>query len=159
MRAKKLPPPEKRCEMDLGHKGQCRAPRRKNSKYCFFHQEEAQFERMALGEKLMRLKWVNPSDLHEVLVTAVEAVQRKKLDPQRAYALACLVKQIQENLPAVDKELQEHQQSGYVNWKPEMVEKLAWKLLESEEEREASEEEEGAVGREEEGEEEKVVEE
>lgn len=135
MRTRKLPPEEKRCQMSAGTAEQCRAPRRKNSEYCFFHAPEAQDQRVALGEKLLTLQWLNHSDLHQFLVEATEAVRRKRLDPQRAYALACLVKMIRENLPAVDRELREHQQMGYVGWTPEVVEKLAWQEVEEEEKR------------------------
>lgn len=140
MKTRKLPPPEKRCQMSAGTEEQCRAPRQKNSEYCFFHRPEAQDERVALGEKLMRLRWLNPSDVHEFLVETTEAVRRKRLDPQRAYALTCLVKQILENLPAVDRELREHQQTGYVGWPPELVEKLAWEEVEEQEKRETESE-------------------
>lgn len=143
MRTRKLPSPEKRCQMNAGTEKQCRAPRRKNSEYCFFHEPLAQDERYALIKKVMDLRWVNPSDLHELLVETAEAVRRKRLDPQRAYALACLVKQIRENLPAVDKELQEHRQGGYAGWTPELVEEVAWREVE-EEERSLKEEEQGA---------------
>lgn len=152
MRIKKVPPQEKRCQMNAGKKEQCRAPRTWKSEYCFFHEPEARDQRIFLGEKLMRLRWLNPSDLHEVLVQTTEAVRRKKLDPQRAYALACLVKQIQENLPAVDKELREHRESGYVGWDAELVEKRAWVEAEAEE-RSRAEEGKEEEGKEEEGEE------
>jgi len=158
MRRKKLPPQAKRCQMKAGTKEQCRAPRQWDSEFCFFHDPEAQAERMQLGGKLMRLRWLNPSDLHDYLVRTTEAVRRKRLDPQRAYAISCLVKQIQENLPAVDKELREHRQSGYVGWNAELVEKRAWEELEAneqyraEEEKEEEGKEEGEVQGEEEGE-------
>ena len=132
MRTRKLPPQEKRCQMAAGTEEQCRAPRRKNSEYCFFHAPEAQEERVALGEKLLSLRLLTHSDLHEFLVETTEAVRRKRLDPQRAYALACLVKQIQENLPAVDRELREHQSRGWVGLTPEDVEELAWEEVEEE---------------------------
>ncbi len=150
MRTKKLPPQEKRCQLDAGTKEQCRAPRQRYSEFCFFHDPEAEAERIQLGAKLMRLRWLNPSDLHDYLVRTTEAVRRKRLDPQRAYAIACLVKQIQENLPAVDKELLEHRESGYVGWDAELVEKRAWEELDSAERRRA--EEEKKEGREGEGE-------
>ncbi|HXE75147.1 MAG TPA: hypothetical protein VNN18_05875 [Candidatus Xenobia bacterium] len=80
----------------------------------------------------MRLKWLNHSDLHEFLVQTTEAVSRKKLDPQRAYALACLVKLIEENLPKVDSELREHQRLGWAGMEPDEVESLAWRLQKEE---------------------------
>jgi len=140
MRKRKLPPPEKRCQMNAGTEKQCRAPRRKDSEYCFFHEPLAQDERYALIKKVMSLRWVNPSDLHELLVDTAEAVRRKRLDPQRAYALACLVKQIRENLPAVDKEIEEHRQGAYAGWGPEVAEEVAWREAEEEEQRMKEEE-------------------
>lgn len=142
MRTRKLPPPEKRCQMDAATEKQCRAPRRKDSEYCFFHAPGAQDERVALGEKLLSLRLLNHSDLHGFLVEITEAVRRKRLDPQRAYALACLVKQIQENLPAVERELREHQTRGYVGWTPSLVEKVAWAEAEEEEKQQAKSEKE-----------------
>jgi hypothetical protein len=70
--------------MKAGTKEQCRAPRAWKSECCFFHEPEAQAERIQLGTKLMRLRWLNPSDWHDYLVRTAEAVRRKKLDPQRA---------------------------------------------------------------------------
>ena len=140
MREKKLPIEAKRCQMEAGTEKQCRAPRVKDSEYCFFHAPEVQDERVALGEKLLTLRWLNHSDLHKFLVETTEAVRRKRLDPQRAYALACLVKMIGENLPAVDRELREHQKMGYVGWAPELVEKVAWQEVEAEEKQPAESE-------------------
>ena len=137
MKKRQLPPPEKRCQMNAGTEKQCRAPRRKDSEYCFFHEPLAQDERSALITKVMNLRWANPSELHEFLVETAEAVRGKRLDPQRAYALACLVKQIRENLPAVDKEIEEHRQGGYAGWGPDVVEEVAWKMTEEEEQRAA----------------------
>lgn len=142
MRKRELPSPEKRCQMKAGTEEQCRAPRRKDSEFCFFHEPLARDERYALIHKVMNLRWTNPSELHMFLVETAEAVRKKKLDPQRAYALACLVKQMRENMPEMDKEIEAHRQGGYAGWSPELVEEAAWRELE-EEERSLKEEEEG----------------
>jgi hypothetical protein len=54
------------------------------------------------------------SEVHALLVESVKGVQKGKLGPQQAYAIGWLVRQLRENLPAVEKELAEHEKEATV---------------------------------------------
>jgi hypothetical protein len=133
---------EKRCQMGAGTPEQCRAPRQLDSEYCFFHDRDAQSHREALT-KLEALRLATPSEIHDLLADMVKAVAENRLDPQQAYAIGWLLRQLRENLPAVETERAEHATGGYSGWTPEEVEEQARKECEDEEEGEEECAEEG----------------
>lgn len=132
MRKKRVPAQDKRCQMGVGTPQQCRAPRQLDSEDCFFHDRDAQSHREAVI-KLEALRLATASEIHELLADMVKAVAEKRLDPQQAYAIGWLLRQLRENLSAVEAERAEHAQGGYEGWTPEEVEKQARKEWEEEE--------------------------
>jgi hypothetical protein len=103
MSAKKLPPPEKRCQEKRKNGMQCRAARVRGSEYCLFHHPYVERQRNAL-DRLDELELKESSDIHELLAEAVEGVKSGKLTTQQAYALAGLVKLLRENQKDVARE-------------------------------------------------------
>lgn len=140
MRKKRVPAQSKRCQMGAGTAGQCRAPRRSDSEYCFFHDRDAQAHREALN-KLDRLRLATASEIHEFLADMVKAVAERRLDPQEAYAIGWLLRQLRENLSAVEAERAGHATGGYEGWTPEEVEEQEQEECAEEENDEESEEE------------------
>jgi hypothetical protein len=141
MRKKRVPAQSKRCQVGAGTAEQCRAPRQLDSEYCFFHDRGAQAHREALT-KLERLRLATASEIHEFLADMVKAVAERRLDPQQAYAIGWLLRQLRENLSAVEAERAEHAEGGYEGWTAEEVEEQAQEeCAEEEEEEEESEEE------------------
>lgn len=113
MRAKKVPPQEKRCQMRRNDGQQCRAARLKEEEYCLFHHPWTQQQRDRF-EELDELPLRESGEIHELLVGAVRAVEAGRMNAQQAYALGWLVRLLQENLPALKEETARHAKEGQV---------------------------------------------
>lgn len=106
-RRKKLPPPQKRCQMRAGTERHCRAARKKDSEYCFFHDPHAIMHRLELN-RLEHLPLQHSSELHELLAETVQQVMAGQLSPQQAYAVACLVRELRANTTGLRSEMDFH---------------------------------------------------
>jgi hypothetical protein len=96
-------------------------------------------------EELFRLADIplkRSDEIHEFLVKAVRAVMAKRLDPQRAYAVVTLVRQLRENLPGLEAQIHRHQQGAFSGWPMSLIEEVAWS--EAEKDAQESKEEGGA---------------
>jgi len=111
-RLKRPPAQERRCQMRAGTEQQCRAARLAGSEFCFFHDPVIRGHREELRE-LGELPLGRSRDLHQLLASAVKAVEKKRLDPQQAYAIGWLVRLMLETLQGVEKERTYHQSQSY----------------------------------------------
>lgn len=109
---KKPPPEERRCQRGAGTETQCRAARMHGSELCFFHDPGIRGHRLELRE-LDEVPLGRSRDLHRLLARAVEAVERKRLDPQQAYAIGWLVQLLLQTLHGVEKERGYHEAQSY----------------------------------------------
>lgn len=106
-RKKEVPPQEKRCQMRAGTARQCRAARQKGSGFCFFHEPEAILHRLAL-DRLEGLPLQHSSELQELLAETVHGEMEGRLNPQQAYAVACLVRELRTNTEGLRSEMDFH---------------------------------------------------
>jgi len=113
MRAKKVPSQEKRCQEKRHDGKQCRAARLKGFEYCLFHHPWTQQHREKF-EEVDELPLRESSDIHELLVGAVRAVEAGKMKSQQAYALGWLVRLLRENLTGVGEDLALYKKEGLV---------------------------------------------
>ena len=109
---KKPPAQERRCQRGAGTETQCRAARMQVSQFCFFHDPGIRGHRIELRE-LDQLPLARSRDLHRLLARAVEAVEKKRLNPQQAYAIGWLVQLLLQTLRGVEKERDYHRQHSY----------------------------------------------
>lgn len=109
---KKPPPPERRCQRGTGTEAQCRAARMQGSEFCFFHDPGIRGHRIELRE-LDEVPLGRSRELHRLLARAVEGVERKRLDPQQAYAIGWLVQLLLQTLRGVEKERSLHEARSY----------------------------------------------
>jgi len=112
MKEKKPPPPERRCQRGAGSEEQCRAARMRASEFCFFHDPGIRGHRIELRE-LDEVPLGRSRDLHRLLGRIVTAVEKKRLDPQQAYAIGRLVQLLLETLRGVETERRYHHSSSY----------------------------------------------
>jgi hypothetical protein len=111
-KTKRPPPQERRCQRNAGTERQCRAARMKGSELCFFHDPVIRTHR----EDLIKLNEVplhRSQDLHRLLARAVKAVERKKINPQQAYAMGWLVQLLLQTSQGVEKEKSYHESQSY----------------------------------------------
>lgn len=123
MKEKRPPPQERRCQKGAGTEQQCRAARLRGSELCFFHDPGIRGHRLELRE-LGELPLGRSRDLHALLARAVEAVEKKRLDPQQAYAIGWLVQLLLQTLRGVEKERNLHESKSYGQLLVDAVAKL-----------------------------------
>jgi hypothetical protein len=111
-REKRPPPQERRCQREAGTEQQCRAARMQDSQFCFFHDPVIRSHRLELF-KLDHLPLGRGRDLHQLLARAIQAVEKKQLHPQQAYAIGWLVQLLLQTLREVEKERNLHQRRSY----------------------------------------------
>lgn len=111
-KAKKPPPQERRCQRGAGTEEQCRAARLQGSELCFFHDPVIRGHRLELRE-LDEIPLGRSRELHRLLARVVEAVEKKRLDPQQAYAIGWLVRLLLQTMRGVEKERSYHQSQSY----------------------------------------------
>ena len=109
---KKPPAQERRCQRGAGTETQCRAARMQVSQFCFFHDPGIRGHRIELRE-LDEVPLARSRDLHRLLGRIVTAVEKKKLDPQQAYAIGWLVQLLLQTLRGVETERTYHHSSSY----------------------------------------------
>ena len=109
---KRPPPQERRCQRGAGTEQQCRAARLRGSEFCFFHDPGIRGHRLELHE-LDELPLGRSRDLHRLLARVVEAVEKKKLNPQQAYAIGWLVQLLLQTLRGVEEERSHHEAKSY----------------------------------------------
>ena len=112
IKEKKPPPQERRCQHGAGTEKQCRAARMRASEVCFFHDPGIRGHRLELRE-LDALPLGRSRDLHELLARVIGAVEKRRLDPQQAYAIGWLVQLLLQTLRGVEKERNHHHAQSY----------------------------------------------
>ncbi|MGH9813934.1 MAG: hypothetical protein ACRD4T_12445 [Candidatus Acidiferrales bacterium] len=112
MKAKRPPAQERRCQRGARTPEQCRAARMRGSELCFFHDPGIRMHRLELAE-LSDLPLGRSRDLHRLLARVVRAVEKKKLDPQQAYAIGWLVQLLLQTLKGVEDERSDHHAKSY----------------------------------------------
>lgn len=139
-RKEKRPPvQERRCQRGAGTAQQCRAARMLASEFCFFHDPVIRGHRQELRE-LDELPLGKSRELHRLLARVAEAVEKKQLDPQQAYAIGWLVQLMLQTLHGVDQERSHHHSQSY----GQLVQDAYLKLRSGKGEEKEGEEEYGA---------------
>lgn len=137
MSTKKLPSPERRCQMKREDGKQCRAARLKDSDYCLFHHPWTQRHR----KKLIRIDELalrEADEVHELLVSTLLGVKEGKVNPQQAYAIGWLVRLVRENREELEEERAAAKEESLLNaTEPEFAEPV--EVEEEEQEGEAAE--------------------
>lgn len=103
MPKKKLPSPQRRCQMKREDGQQCRAARLRDSDYCLFHHPWTQKHRRKLF-RIDELALRGADDVHELLVSTLLGVKEGKINPQQAYAIGWLVRVVRENREELERE-------------------------------------------------------
>ncbi len=80
--------------------------------FCFFHDPGIRGNVLELRE-LDELPLGRSRDLHRLLTRVVEAVEKKELNPQQAYAIGWLVQLLLQTLQGVEKERSLHHSRSY----------------------------------------------
>ena len=117
-------PPEKQCRHLTASGAQCRAPRRHESDFCIFHDNDFRAERQVLRRKrqelLRRMRTDTAEGLQAVLDDVLREVRNGRLSPQVANSVGYLAQVIIANHPRLLEErvggVQGDEQATHLIW-------------------------------------------